>query len=83
MADIEPTPGATFEEALAGLESVVRRLEDGDVGLEEAVTLFEEGRRHLATCRERLAAAQARIDELTASELPASDDGPDDPFGGD
>jgi exodeoxyribonuclease VII small subunit len=69
-----PAPGAgeppTFERALAALDEVVRRLEEGDVGLEEAVALFEEGQRHLALCRERLAAAERRIEELTADELP-------------
>jgi len=60
----------TFEGALAALDEVVRRLESGDVGLEEAVALFEEGQRHLAVCRERLAAAERRIEELTADELP-------------
>lgn len=70
MSGIEPTP-TTFEAALAGLEAVVTQLERGEVGLEEAVRLFEDGQRFLAVCRERLAVAQARIDELTASELPA------------
>lgn len=68
----------TFEQALAGLEEVVRRLEGGEVGLEEAVALFEEGQRFLAACRERLAVAQGRIDELTASELPAAPGGAED-----
>ena len=70
MSGTEPTP-TTFEAALAGLEAVVTQLERGEVGLEEAVRLFEDGQRFLAVCRERLAVAQARIDELTASELPA------------
>lgn len=78
MAETDPGQEQTFEQALAGLESVVARLESGDVGLEEAVALFEEGQRHLAVCRERLAAAQGRIDELTASELPKGGDDPVD-----
>jgi exodeoxyribonuclease VII small subunit len=60
----------TFEQALAGLDDIVARLEGGEIGLEEAVGLFEQGQRYLAACRERLDVAQARIDELTASELP-------------
>lgn len=56
----------TFEEALAQLDRVVARLEAGDVGLEEAIRLFEEGQAHLRVCRERLALAQRRIEELTA-----------------
>jgi exodeoxyribonuclease VII small subunit len=63
---------ATFEEALRRLDEVVARLEGGEVGLEEAVALFERGQAHLAVCRERLAAAQRRIEELTAEGLPAT-----------
>ena len=77
MSETEPTP-TTFEEALDALEAVVAQLERGEVGLEEAVWLFENGQRFLAVCRERLAAAQARIDELTASELPSSPASPAD-----
>ncbi len=63
-------PPVTFEEALRLLDDVVARLESGEVGLEEAVALFERGQGYLAACRERLAAAQRRIEELTAEELP-------------
>lgn len=62
----------TFEEALRRLDEVVTRLEGGEIGLEEAVGLFEQGQRYLAICRERLAAAQRRIEELTAESLPAA-----------
>jgi exodeoxyribonuclease VII small subunit len=62
----------TFEEALRRLDEVVARLEGGEVGLEEAVALFEQGQGYLAACRERLAAAQRRIEELTAEDLPSA-----------
>lgn len=70
MSDSTPVP---FEDELDRLDEVVRRLEDGSVGLEEAVALFEQGQRHLAACRERLAAVKGRIDELTAAELPVQE----------
>lgn len=79
----EPTDEVplSFEQALSGLDDVVARLESGEIGLEEAVGLFEQGQRYLATCRERLDVAQARIDELTAAELPnASPVGTAEPF---
>ena len=63
-------PPVTFEEALRHLDEVVARLESGEVGLEEAVALFERGQGYLAACRERLSAVQRRIEELTAEELP-------------
>ncbi len=65
-------PPVTFEEALRRLDEVVTRLESGEVGLEEAVALFERGQGYLAACRERLGAAQRRIEELTAEDLPAT-----------
>jgi exodeoxyribonuclease VII small subunit len=79
----EPPP--TFEEALRRLDEVVARLEGGEVGLEEAVALFEQGQGYLTACRERLAAAQKRIEELTADELGPGPAGgaakePDPPF---
>ena len=76
-------PPAPFEEALRLLDEVVARLESGDVGLEEAVALFERGQGYLAVCRERLAAAQKRIEELTAEDLPPAGPpatGSDEPF---
>lgn len=66
-----PTEELSFDQALARLEDVVRRLEDGSVDLDEAIRLFEEGKTHVARCRERLTAAQGRIDALTAQSLPA------------
>jgi exodeoxyribonuclease VII small subunit len=72
----------SFEEALRRLDEVVARLDSGEVGLEEAVTLFERGQGYLAACRERLAAAQRRIEELTAEELPREPDAPADEAAG-
>ncbi len=78
-----PTEDLTFDQALARLEEVVRRLEDGSVDLDEAIRLFEEGKAHVARCRERLAAAQGRIEELTASNLPTSTPDPGHETGSD
>ncbi len=72
----DPAPELSFERALAELDRVVARMESGEVGLEEAVALFEEGQRYLAACRERLDVAEKRIEELTADELPPARDEP-------
>jgi len=50
----------SFEAAMGELETIVRRLESGDVSLEESVTLYERGH-----CEARLAAAQARIEQVS------------------
>jgi len=69
MADPQP-----FEAALAELESRVTRLERGDLDLEEALRLFEEGVALVRECHEKLDAAESRIVALTAgSGSPGSD----------
>jgi exodeoxyribonuclease VII small subunit len=54
----------TFEEAERELVEIVARLEQGNVPLDEAVTLWERGEELYRVCRERLDAAQGKVDEL-------------------
>jgi exodeoxyribonuclease VII, small subunit len=54
----------TFESSLANLEKIVRRLEEGDMPLEESLKLFEEGVRLSRECQERLNQAERRIEVL-------------------
>jgi len=46
---------------LARLEEIVRRLEADDVELDAALALFEEGVTRLRAARERLAAAELKV----------------------
>ncbi len=55
----------TFEEALSQLETLVARLEAGDLPLEEALRAFEEGVRLTRVCAERLEDAERRVHLLT------------------
>lgn len=55
---------ATFEEALKSLESVVAKLEAGDVPLEESIRLFEEGMTLSGLCQKRLDEADRKIEML-------------------
>jgi exodeoxyribonuclease VII small subunit len=57
-----------FEEALAELENVVRRLEEGDIPLEESLAAFERGVGLVRLLHARLDSVQSRIEELTRSE---------------
>ncbi len=60
---------ASFEEQLAELESVVEKLERGDLTLEENVSLFERGV-HLSTaCKKQLSDAESRVQVLLQPEL--------------
>jgi exodeoxyribonuclease VII small subunit len=54
-----------FEEALAGLEAIIRDLEDGRLGLNESLGRYEEGVRLLKYCHETLNQAERRIQLLT------------------
>ena len=56
---------STFEEALGQLETVVARLEGGDLPLEEALRAFEEGIRLARMCAARLEDAEQRVRLLT------------------
>ena len=55
----------SFEAAMGELETIVRRLESGDVSLEESVALYERGHALRTHCEARLAAAQARIEQVS------------------
>ncbi|MBD76133.1 MAG: exodeoxyribonuclease VII small subunit [Citromicrobium sp.] len=54
----------SFEEALRALQQVVRQLEDGEVPLDQSITLYERGEKLRAHCQARLDAAQARIEAI-------------------
>jgi exodeoxyribonuclease VII small subunit len=54
----------TFEEAQKELEQIVERLERGEAGLDEALKLWERGEELYRLCRERLDAAEGKIEEL-------------------
>ena len=79
---------ASFEEKLASLESVVERLERGELSLDESVRLFEEGVGLSNACKTELEAAEARIQVLVEPEsgayrtavldVPEGEDGEED-----
>ena len=54
----------TFEESLDQLEAIVKRLEEGDMPLEDSLELFERGVKLSRDCRERLLKAEQRIEVL-------------------
>ena len=77
-----------FEEALSGLEKIVQRLEGGDLPLDDALRLFEEGVRLSRFCSTKLDEAEKRIEilmkgadgEWQAEPFPAGEDaGRDEP----
>ncbi len=57
-----------FEDALSRLESIVEKLEGGELSLEESLTAFEEGIRLSRICSKRLEEAERKIEVLTKGE---------------
>jgi exodeoxyribonuclease VII small subunit len=53
-----------FEDALAELEAVVRRLEEGELALEESLDVYERGMALVRALTERLAAIEQRVEVL-------------------
>lgn len=72
MADkTAPSEGAapTFEQALAELEALVARMEDGKLPLEESLAAYQRGAQLIRYCESKLSDAQARIAVLDGEVL--------------
>ena len=54
----------SFEDAFTRLETVVRRLESGQMSLDQSTALFEEGMQLAKTCTEMLNGAELKIQRL-------------------
>lgn len=61
----EPPCPPSFEQALVQLEHIVHQLEDGDVGLAEALSHYEQGVKLLKQCYGLLQRAERRIELLS------------------
>jgi exodeoxyribonuclease VII small subunit len=57
--------GLPFEEALARLESMLQKLEEGELSLDESLACYEVGIRYLRRCHALLRDAERRISLLT------------------
>jgi exodeoxyribonuclease VII small subunit len=59
--------GVSIEQALGRLESIVAEIEKNPPSLEILIERYEEGMRLLEVCREKLDAAEKRIEIITRS----------------
>ncbi len=57
----------SFEQAMKELEDIVRRLESGQVKLDEAVAAYERGAALKAHCEGKLAEAKMKVEKITGS----------------
>lgn len=58
--------GESFEELFSALEERARKLEQGNLGLEASLALYEEGAEIAARLRELLEGAELRIEKVRA-----------------
>jgi len=74
----------SFEQGLERLEQIVQELEKGDLALERALELFEEGMKLSVSCRKKLEEAENRVEillkksdgKMTAEPFRAGEDEP-------
>ena len=59
-----PVDQLTFEKALAELESIVQRLEQGKVDLEESIAIYERGEALKKHCERLLKEAEGRVEKI-------------------
>lgn len=57
-----------FEAALAELETLVSKMEDGDLSLEESLNAFESGIKLTRQCQQALQQAELKVQKLSQSE---------------
>jgi exodeoxyribonuclease VII small subunit len=61
---VTPVEDLSFEAALKELEGIVSRLEQGEVGLEDSIALYERGQALKTHCEKRLKAAESRLEKI-------------------
>ena len=70
MADAPQLPDVatmSFEDALAELEQIVRKLEGGSAKLDEAIVSYERGALLKRHCEAKLREAQLRVEKIVVS----------------
>lgn len=60
----QPVSEMSFEEAIAELEAIVRRLEEGAGKLDEAIAAYERGAALKQHCEAKLAEAEMRVEKV-------------------
>ncbi|NLP51614.1 exodeoxyribonuclease VII small subunit [Bacillus sp. RO1] len=54
----------TFEEAMKDLETIVEKLEEGDVPLEEAISFYKEGMKLSKLCHDKLSHVEEEMEQI-------------------
>ncbi len=84
MTDAAPNPTADdqptdFESSLEQIETIIRRIEAGEIGLEESLTEYKRGAGLIDRCRKILTDAEQQVESLTRRMLSSEEQGQDEP----
>ena len=64
MTDARAIADMPFEDAMKELESIVSKLEKGDISLEDSIAAYERGESLKKRCEDLLKQAEARIEKI-------------------
>ncbi|MDG2292473.1 MAG: exodeoxyribonuclease VII small subunit [Phycisphaerales bacterium] len=77
--DVKPEPSSmSYEDAAEELEAILQCIDEGEIGLEEAMALHRRGQSLVQRCRGLLDAADEELRQLSAEELAPADAGDGD-----
>ncbi|HBH90248.1 exodeoxyribonuclease VII small subunit [Ponticaulis sp.] len=68
MGDQTSVENLSFEDALKELETIVEKLEGGDVELEESIKIYERGAALKAHCLGKLKNAQLKVEQIVLNQ---------------
>ena len=68
VEELEPDPDLSFEDGLARLEEIIRRMESGDSPLESLVKNYQSGVSLLKHCRSKIERAELKVKEVTGQD---------------
>ena len=63
----------TYEQAVAELETIIEKIESGEIGLEESLKHYEQGMKLLCQCKDILDAAEKKIATLAVDAAKAGE----------
>ena len=61
METVNTIQELTYEQAMEQLELVVRKLDNGELALEDAITSFQDGLEYIKVCQNKLTAAEGKL----------------------
>ncbi|SFP23554.1 exodeoxyribonuclease VII small subunit [Salibacterium halotolerans] len=68
MSEEEHQEEVSFEQAMDKLEKIVEKLEEGEVPLEKAIAMYQEGMSLSSTCHEKLRQVENQMDRIVEED---------------